>query len=138
MNLTPIVDRDRDDDVSLNSQRSEKKSLNRQNRSATPSSSTSKSSQEEFLLSVQRTKIGEISLLKDLYSSIEQEIPLIFLGAEKFTRIRIDWTKTSFPLSSSQIESIIDLISHRPSFVREIAQISQLNLYRRLAQTIQG
>ena len=142
MKLSPHVERDRDDDASLYSQRSEKKSLHRATRSNTPSSSTSKSSQDEAFLSVRHSPIGPISLLKDVSSSIEHEnlrgTPLVFLGAEKFTRIRFEWNKIRYPLTSSQIEPIVDLIAHRPSFVREIASISQLNFSRRLTETVRG
>ena len=111
-------------------------------RSATPSSSTSKSSQDELLSPLNTSILGELYLLEDVYPSMEhkdlQKIPLIFLGAEKFIRIRLDWSKVHYPLSAHQIEPIIDLNQLRPSFVREIPRISQLNLYRSLTRTIRG
>jgi hypothetical protein len=64
--------------------------------------------------------------------------PLAFLGSEKFLRIRIDWTKVRYPLSSYYIEIIIDLIITRPSFIREIPKVTKFNLYRPLIKIISG
>jgi hypothetical protein len=107
------------------------------------SSSPSKMSHDELLLTPDTlTRIGRLYILNEIYPSIElqdlNETPLAFLGSEKFLRIRIDWTKVRYPLSSYYIEIIIDLILTRPSFIREIPKVTQFNLYRPLIQIIPG
>jgi hypothetical protein len=111
-------------------------------RSITPSSSTSKKSREEPPIAPDTLIIGKLYILNELYPSIEHEnmnkTPLAFLGAEKLLRIRIDWNKRRYPLSSYYIEIIIDLINARRSFIREIPKVTQFNLYRPLIKTLSG
>jgi hypothetical protein len=108
----------------------------------TTRSITSSSSRDEPLLAPDTLIIGKLYILNDLYPSVEHEnmngTPLAFLGAEKFLRTRIDWTKVQYPLSSFHIEIIIDLIIARPSFVREIPKVTKFNLYRPLIKTVSG
>ncbi|CAF1511950.1 unnamed protein product [Adineta steineri] len=110
--------------------------------SITSSSSISKNSRDEPLLAPDTLIIGKLYILNESYPSIDHEnmngTPLAFLGAEKFSRIPIDWTKVQYPLSSYYIEIILDLILVRPSFIQEIPKVTKFNLYRPLIKTITG
>lgn len=114
----------------------------RTTRSITSSSSTSKNSRDEPLLAPDTLIIGNLYLLNELYPSIDHEqmneAPLVFLGAEKLLRTRIDWRKVQYPLSAYHIELIIDLILSRPSFIREIPKVTNFSLYRSLTKTVSG
>jgi hypothetical protein len=110
--------------------------------SITSSPSQSKTSRDEPPLAPDTLIIGRLYILNEIYPSIESkdlnETPLAFLGSEKLLRIRIDWAKVRYPLSSYHIEIIIDLIIAQPSFIREIPKVTQFNLYRPLIQIIPG
>lgn len=110
--------------------------------SITSSSSPSITSRDEPPLAPDTLTIGRLYILNQIYPSIESEdlheTPLAFLGSEKLLRIRIDWTRVPYPLSSYHIEIMIDLIIARPSFIREIPKVTQFNLYRPLIQIISG
>lgn len=105
-------------------------------------SSPSKDSHDEPPLTPDTLLIGRIYLLNEIYPSLESTnlngTPLAFLGSEKFLHVRIDWTKVRYPLSPHYIEIILDLILTRPSFIREIPKVTQLNIYRPLIKTISG
>ncbi|CAF3345233.1 unnamed protein product [Rotaria socialis] len=111
--------------------------------SITSSASTSKNSHnDESSLASHTSIIGRLYILNEIYPSIEYEnmngIPLVFLGAEKLLRTRIDWNKVHYPLSSYHIEIIIDLLMVRPSFIREIPKVTNFSLYRPLIKTVSG
>ena len=114
----------------------------RTNQSITSSSSPSTNSHDEPPLTPDTLLIGRVYLIDEIYPSLEsenlKETPLAFLGSEKFLHIRIDWSKVRYPLSSHYVEIIIDLILTRPSFIREIPKVTQLNIYRPLIQTLSG
>lgn len=148
-------DQDDEDDGSLYSDLSSAKkkysplgsddnSSHRHHRSLSPSSETSKSSHEDLFIVMFSPIFGRLNVFKEIYPSIEQrdlpvqQIPLIFLGAEKFLRLRFDWKTIRYPMTSNQIELIIDLNHLRTSFVREIARVTALNLFRPLIKTIRG
>lgn len=100
-------------------------------------SSPSKVSHDEPSLTIER-----LYILDAIYPSIDymnvDGTPLAFLGSEKFFRKSIDWTQVQYPLSSTHIEIIIDLIIKRPTFIREIPKVTKFNIYRPLIKTISG